>query len=70
MENRIAELRRAQNVRQANLAAELGIDASTMWRWEKSKVAIPDVQKVAMAKRFGVSVGYLMGWEPAAADAA
>lgn len=68
--NRLAELRREHGLSQATLGAELGVVVGTVWRWENGKVSIPDVQKVALAQRFGVAVGYLMGWESARENAA
>lgn len=65
--NRLAELRLREELSQAALAHELGVTVSTVWRWEHGRVGIPDAQKVALALRFGVTAGYLMGWEPAPA---
>ncbi len=65
--NRLAELRRAHEVSQAALAHDLGVNTSTVWRWEHGRVAIPDAQKTELARRFGVTAGYLMGWESEAA---
>lgn len=65
--NRLAELRNAADISQSALSHELGVDASTIWRWEHERVGIPDRQKVVLAERFGVTVGYLMGWDAVAA---
>ncbi len=63
--NRIAALRAAAGVSKAALARELSVDASTLYRWERGKVGIPDEQKVALALRFGVTVDEMMGWATA-----
>lgn len=68
--NRLAELRQEHSLSQAALALERGVTASTVWRWENGRVTVPDPQKVALAGRFGVTVGYLMGWEAAHTGAA
>ncbi len=68
--NRLAALRKTQDLTQAALARECGVTTATLWRWEHGKVSIPDKQKLALAERFGVSVGALMGWEPMPAETA
>ncbi len=61
--NRLAELRQAAGLSQTALAYECGVTSATVYRWEKARVGIPDKQKVALALRFSVTVGYLMGWD-------
>ena len=60
--NRLAEIRTAAGVSQSALAQELGIDKSTIWRWEQGKRQIRDETKLQLAARFDVSVLRLMGW--------
>lgn len=62
--NRLAELRIAAGLNQTALAFERGVTANTVYRWETARVPIPDKHKLALAARFGVTPGYLMGWEP------
>lgn len=70
--NRIRELREANNQSRAELAFRMGVDQSTVFRWENGLGAIPDQRKVALAAHFGVTVGWLMRWDtvPAPPEAA
>ncbi len=61
--NRLCVLRQEAKVSKAALGRELGVDTSTIWRWEHERSAIPDAQKIALAERFDVTIGYLMGWD-------
>lgn len=63
--NRLAELRTAAGITQAGLAHEMGVNTSTVWRWEQGRRTMPDAVKLRLAARFGVSVSDLMGWESA-----
>ena len=38
----LAERRRALGLTQTQLAARLGVDHSTLWRWEHDKQPVPD----------------------------
>lgn len=73
IENRLAEIREAQDLLQSELAGRLRVDQSTVWRWERG-APIPDRRKLQLAEMLGVSVARLMGWPegspPSAADAA
>lgn len=60
--NRLSVLRIAQRLTQAQVAKTLGVDPSTVYRWEMREVGIPDTRKVELAALFGVSVGHLMCW--------
>lgn len=60
--NRLAEIRSAAGVSQMDLAGELGVDKSTLYRWERGDLGIKDDTKLWLAARFNVSVPYLMGW--------
>ena len=67
MGNRLAELRSERRLSQSQLAEALGPqapDASAISRWETQANGIPDGRKQQLAEFFGVSVGYLMAWEP------
>lgn len=60
MENRIAELRRARGLKQADLAAELGISQASLSNWETGRNE-PDLQGLKqLSDIFAVSVDYLM----------
>lgn len=61
--NRLAELRHLASLSQAALARRLEVDAVTVWRWEHGRMNIRDEHKLALAEIFGVTPGYLMGWE-------
>lgn len=68
--NRLAEIRSAAGISQMDLASELGIDKSTLYRWERGELGIKDERKLQLAARFNVTPGYLMGWEPVGTAAA
>ena len=58
---RIAELRKQQNLSQEALGELLGVSRQAISKWE-SDAALPEIDKlIAMSKRFGVTVGYLLG---------
>lgn len=61
--NRIAELRRARDMKLYDISYTLRVDPSTVSRWESGETTIPDPQKLKLAELFDVSVAYLMGWE-------
>lgn len=60
--NRIEELRIAKGLIRSEIAGQLKVDQSTLYRWEKG-AAIPDRHKLALAQLFGVTVSHLMGWD-------
>ena len=58
---RIAELRRQNNLSQEALGEALGVTRQSISKWE-SDGALPEIEKlVAMSRLFGVSVGALLG---------
>lgn len=61
--NRLAALRTAAGLTVPQLAVAIGKDPTTVWRWEKCRIAIPDEQKVVLAQKFGVTVGHLMAYD-------
>lgn len=61
--NRVAKLRRMQTLRLQDVANELGVSATTVNRWERGEIGIPDHHKLSLARLFHVSVVFLMGWE-------
>ena len=50
---------------QAQLAQALGVDRSTVSRWETHEIPIADQHKLALAALLDVSPAQLMGWVPA-----
>ena len=57
----IYELRKAKNITQEDLAAELGVTAAAVSKWEKGNT-LPDVLMVcAIADFFGVTTDELLG---------
>ena len=57
----ICELRKAKGVTQEELAAELGVTAAAVSKWEKGST-LPDVLMVcALADHFGVTTDALLG---------
>ncbi len=69
-ENRLTELRKRDAISRAQLARDLDVDASTLWRWERGVIAIPDVHKRTLSQRFKCSVEHLLGWDRPESDAA
>ena len=66
---RIAELRRQQNLSQEALGELLGVTRQSISKWE-SDAALPEVEKlVAMSRLFRISVGALLGVEEPAGEA-
>lgn len=68
--NRLAELRAASGMKRVDIAARVDRDPQTLWRWEKGETQIPDEAKHLLADLFGVSISWLMGWEPGEEKAA
>ena len=68
---RIAQKRKEAGLSQETLGAELGVSRQSIYKWE-SDTALPEIDKlVALSRRFGVTVGWLLGVEetPEAASA-
>jgi transcriptional regulator with XRE-family HTH domain len=66
-ENRLQELREAAGVKRHELAVELDVDPSTVYRWEIGRTSIPSDLIPRLAARFGVEPAHLMGWDRKAA---
>ncbi len=62
---RIRQLRETQTppLKRQELAVEFGVDPTTVYRWETGATEIDDDTKRRLAKRFGVSIEHLMGWD-------
>ena len=62
---RIAQKRKELELSQEALGAELGVSRQSIYKWE-SDAALPEIDKlVALSRRFGVTVGWLLGVEEA-----
>lgn len=62
--NRLKELRKSRKLKQYELADEVGIHVRTLLNWEKGVSDIKTDKAQQLANYFGVSVGYLLGYEP------
>ena len=66
---RIAELRKSAGLSQEALGEELGVSRQAISKWE-SDAALPDVDKlIGLARKFNVTVGWLLGVEELPAPA-
>ncbi|HFI0633688.1 TPA: helix-turn-helix domain-containing protein [Streptococcus suis] len=61
--NRLKELRKKEKEKQSVLASKIGVSEKTISRWENEESRIPADKAQALADHFGVSVGYLLGFE-------
>jgi transcriptional regulator with XRE-family HTH domain len=59
----LKKLRLAEGLTGPQLAVAIGVDPTTLWRWESGAGQIPDKRKAELAERFGVTIAYLMGWD-------
>lgn len=60
---RLKELRKANSITQEQLAAIIGVERSSVGKYEgKSQIIPSDDVKYKIAEYFGVSVDYLMGY--------
>lgn len=63
---RIAQKRKEEGLSQEALGAALGVSRQAIYKWE-SDSALPEIDKlITLSKRFGVSVGWLLGVEDSA----
>ncbi|WP_105142886.1 helix-turn-helix domain-containing protein [Streptococcus suis] len=60
--NRLKELRQEKKLSQKEIALELQVPLRTYQRWENGESQIKPDKAQALAKHFGVSVGYLLGY--------
>ena len=67
---RIAAKRRELGLSQEALGAELGVSRQSIYKWE-SDASVPEIDKlIALSRRFGVTVGWLLGQDEAPAPEA
>ena len=60
---RIASRRKLANLSQEDISRELGVSRQAVSKWE-SDAGLPDIDNlIKLSKRFGVSVGWLLGTE-------
>ena len=62
---RLAELLKKAGLKRHELAVEMGVDPSTIYRWERYGPPRDEIPRLAL--RFGVTPEYLMGWDAEAA---
>ena len=62
---RIAAKRRELGLSQEALGAELGVSRQSIYKWE-SDASVPEIDKlIVLSRRFGVTVGWLLGQDEA-----
>ena len=61
--NRLKELRKDKNKSQKEIAELLKVNEKTISRWEKGERPIKTDKAQLLADHFGVSVGYLLGYD-------
>jgi len=60
--NRLKELRQEKKLSQKEIAKEMSISEKTLSRWENGESQIKQEKAKQLADIFGVSVGYLLGY--------
>ncbi|HEM3703637.1 TPA: helix-turn-helix transcriptional regulator, partial [Streptococcus suis] len=63
IKNRLKILRKEKGLSQVAFSKEVGIPLRTLQSWENGESQIKPDKAQALAKHFGVSVGYLLGFE-------
>lgn len=63
--NRLKELRQEKKLSQKELAENIGVHYRTLQNWENGENQIKPEKAQQLADFFGVSVGYLLGYEEA-----
>lgn len=61
--NNLKKLRKENNLTQDELSKKIGINLRTLQKWENGESSIRKKNAEKLAKHFGVSVGYLLGYE-------
>nr|DAX18607.1 MAG TPA: helix-turn-helix domain protein [Caudoviricetes sp.] len=62
--NRLKQLRKEKGVTQQEVADEIGVTKRAYIYWENEESQIKTKKASQLADYFGVSVGYLLGYEP------
>ena len=60
---RLKELRKEKKLTQEELARDIGVSKITILRWENGERQIKPDKAQRLADYFGVSVGYLLGYD-------
>lgn len=60
--NKLKTLRKENNLTQEELAKKIGVNLRTLQKWENGESSIRTKNAEKLAKHFGVSVGYLLGY--------
>lgn len=60
---RLAQLREDRGDKRYVLAALVDVGEPTVYRWERGDQVIPTLKAKKLADYFGVTVGYLLGYE-------
>ena len=63
--NRLKELRQEKKLSQKELAENIGVHYRTLQNWENGESQIKPEKAQQLSDYFGVSVGYLLGYEEA-----
>ena len=58
--NRLRQLREAADESRGWLAHALGVDSALIKQWERDKLSIPDERARVLARRYGVSIAWLL----------
>lgn len=61
--NRFKQLRKSKGMTQSELVKEIKVSEKTISRWEKEETLMKANKAQLLAKHFGVSVGYLLGYD-------
>lgn len=62
--NRLKQLRKEKGLTQQDLSEAIAAPARSIQRWENGESQIKPDKAQQLADHFGVSVGYLLGYEP------
>lgn len=62
--NRLKQLRKEKGLAQQELSEAIAAPARTIQRWENGENQIKENRASQLADYFGVSIGYLLGYEP------
>lgn len=68
--NRLRELRERHDLKLYDIAVLIRRDPSVIYRYEVGETAVPNDVMRLLAKRYEVSVEYLMGWDTEPLEAA